>query len=118
MAPVHADEVRGSAFAHAHHVDKGACQEGGEFFFRHLAGRHRELGVLVAPESRGEAADPNVVWRIDKARVCCLSDHQSGISVTVAGIATDETVRTDAPKISRLTDGGAVSQSFIRDVVF
>jgi hypothetical protein len=79
VPPVHEHEQDGSVPGMGLRTAEERRKERGEFGFRHLAGRHRELFVTDLAKAGDVAIDTDVEWGIGKDQIGSLAFQQPNV---------------------------------------
>ena len=83
---------------------KDGREEGRVRRVRHLARRHRELGVLCVPETRDVPANGDVIGRVREHHLGLVALQQTDIRVFLGCIGAEDAVIAELPEVSRPGD--------------
>src|SRR3984893_5740459 len=111
VAPVHADEVQGAVTAECREVPESLAEKGGEFGSVHLARGHRKGAMMDRAEATRVTIDRHIVGRVDEYHCGPFLAHQRREGRGIEGIAAQDTMAAEDPRIADLAERGATAAS-------
>jgi hypothetical protein len=79
MPPIHANVVKRPIPRNVRRRSKDLSEKAREFNLGHLAGVHRKLAMVDAPQAGDVPLDGNIVRRVREDEICAISPKQCSV---------------------------------------